>query len=150
RPNGMRDLNGDGDDQDYVLFVYDLQTDAMLNTGQAAITCPLESCNPRQPYRVLHDTVQFLTLESDQNEDLDGNGSKADLVLQLFNARLAESAGAGAASPHPLSRTKRAAGSVRAGALTTIGAVAAGVCTDTGTACASASDCHSGRCFLPP
>src|SRR5262249_27983973 len=81
---GGQDLNGDGDAADDVLFVYDLRTDTVVPTGQAVTPCRLEACDPRLPYRPLVDTVRFLTLESAQGEDLNGDGDLDDLVLQTF------------------------------------------------------------------
>jgi hypothetical protein len=87
-PEGGTDLNGDGDAADHVLHVYDLFSGYLLNTGRAVIPCRLESCDPRVPYRVLGETVTFLTLEADQGgKDLDGDGNSDGLVLQVFNAR---------------------------------------------------------------
>jgi hypothetical protein len=57
-------LHGDGDDD--VLQVYDPSTGRVLNTGLAVTPCMLEACDPRAPYRVLNDTVKFLTFESAQ------------------------------------------------------------------------------------
>ena len=69
----------------------------VLNTGQSVRPCFLEACDPRLPYRVLGDTVKFLTFEDDQGgSDLNGDGDGEDLVLQTFNVRL------GAAASLPL------------------------------------------------
>jgi Tol biopolymer transport system component len=158
---GGRDLNGDGDAADAVLHIYDRVNARLIPSGQAAIPCFLEACDPRVPYRVLDDTVKFLTLEVDQDADLTGDGDRADLVLQTINVPLAatgmEGVAAGADTPPPLMRTQVRDGAVFAGPLTTLGAVSAGVCTDTGTACASddnccreTDDCANRRCFVPP
>jgi len=71
---GAQDLNGDGDHSDYVLQIIDLASHLPINTFQAVIPCRLEACDPRVPYRVLKDTVKFLTLEADQSEDLNADG----------------------------------------------------------------------------
>lgn len=78
-------LNGDGDTSDGVLQVYDFESKMLLNVGQAVIPCRLEICDPTTPYRVDGGTVKFLTLESEQAQDLDGNGIVGDLVLQSFD-----------------------------------------------------------------
>lgn len=79
------DRNGDGDAIDDVLVVYDFVSDEILETGQAITPCTLEICDPTAPYRVDGGTVKFLTLEAEQNEDLDGDGSIGGLVLQSFD-----------------------------------------------------------------
>src|SRR6185503_7068653 len=80
------DWNGDGDTLDDVLVVYDAESgDPPVFTGQAIIPCRLEACDPRTPYRVSGSEVRFLTLEQDQNQDLDGNGTIGGLILQSFD-----------------------------------------------------------------
>lgn len=135
------DLNGDGDAEDSVLQVYDIERARLLNSGQAAIPCRFLSCDPRQPYRVFGTTVKFLTFEGDQGADLTGNGDQDEVVLQLFDAeRVTEAIG----------RAQLVAGDVPQGLLV-LGAVSSGVCTDTGLACASNTDCASGAsCHVPP
>lgn len=85
--DGVFTGNGDGDDQDDILQVYDLESGTLESTGQAVTPCRLVECDPRLPYRVEGSRVTFLTLESDQGGgDLDGNGiAGADLVLQVFD-----------------------------------------------------------------
>jgi hypothetical protein len=145
------DLNGDGDCADSVLFIYDLRRHALINTGQAAIACPLEACDPRRPYQVGDDVVKFLTLESEQSRDLNGDGDKNDLVLQTFNVAAMHATAAQAGPTARYARTAVRAGAVDAGALTTIGAATTGICTTTGKACVRSDDCGTGgRCFLPP
>jgi Tol biopolymer transport system component len=151
---GDADLNGDGDSSDDVLQVYDLTARRLLNTGQAVTPCRLEACDPQVPYRVLSDTVKFLTLEADQSEDLNRNGSADDLVLQTFNVRMAARGFAPLAtrmsSARRFARTARIGSAVFSQPLTVVGAVAAGICTDTGQACATAASCPVGICFVPP
>jgi len=79
-------LNGDGDCCDDVLQVVDLRQDppALVSSGQAVIPCRLEACDPRRPYRVLDQTVKFLTREAEQTRDLNGDGDQDDLVIQVF------------------------------------------------------------------
>jgi hypothetical protein len=170
-----QDLNGDVDTGDIVMQVYDVRTRRLINTGQTAIPCVYEACDPRVPYRVTADSVKFLTLESQQGQDLNGNGTMDDLVLQTFNIPKALAAmdaqlrslsdsgvrsdptGSGPAEQTPTagrfqrSERRRADGTVLAGPLTTLGAVSVGICSDTGRACASATDCGAtAHCYLPP
>lgn len=144
--------NDDDDTDDAMMYVYDLASRTLLPTGQAATPCRLVACDPRAPYRVLNNQVKFLTYESDQEDDLNNDGDENDLVLQTFNVRLA--AGAmrrGAARRVIPARTRARGGAVHAAALTTLGSVGAGICTDSGDACATAADCGDGaKCFLPP
>jgi Tol biopolymer transport system component len=105
-PGGGTDLNGDGDAADDVMQVYDISrpecllpgfpADCLHNTGLAATPCQLDACDPRQPYRVIGDSVKFLTKECDQGgsvhtgcstggTDLDNNGDAAELVIERFN-----------------------------------------------------------------
>jgi Tol biopolymer transport system component len=131
------DLNGDGDLEDDVLQVFDLESRRLFNTEQAVTPCPLEACDPRFPYRVDGDAVTFITSEAEQGgEDLSGDGDAGDLVKQVFNAREA-------ALLAPVSG--EAAEFVDA-----IAAASAGICTTTGAACASDADCGEGSCYLPP
>jgi hypothetical protein len=83
--DGTTDQNGDGDTTDDVLVVYDAETDTTYETGEAITPCRLEACDPRAPYRVLGNEVRFLTFETEQNEDLDGNGTIGGLVLQSYD-----------------------------------------------------------------
>jgi Tol biopolymer transport system component len=125
--------NNDNDTLDDVLQVYDAASGAVLNSRQAVTPCKLEACDPHVPYRVLNDTVRFLTLEADQNDDLNGDGDQGDLVVQVLNVRQACNNG----SP--------------AGACHTLAAISAGVCTTTAEACASDDACGvGGTCFTPP
>lgn len=83
---GAGPLNGDGDTSDGVLFVYDVATKSLVNVGQAVTPCRLEICDPTAPYKVEGASVKFLTLESEQGQDLDGNGVIGGLVLQRYDA----------------------------------------------------------------
>lgn len=130
---GGQVLNGDGDTADGVLQIYDAVTDQLLNTRLAVTPCRLEACDPRAPFRVLRDTVRFLTLEADQGRDLNGDGDSDDLVLQVLNVRQACQGGV------PVDR-----------ACHTLAATAAGVCTGTGEACVTDAGCGAGVCFVPP
>jgi len=150
---GGSDLNGDGDTADDVLQVYDLVARRVISTGQAVRPCQLEACDPRVPYRVLNDTVKFLTFEPDQGEDLNGDGDANDLVLQTFNVRHVNGLvplRSAARGMRRYARTRAVGAVVHVEALTVIGAVAAGICTNSGEACAGDRDCGAGSCFLPP
>ncbi len=153
---GGTDLNGDGDAADSVLHVYDLVSGFLYDSGQAATPCNLEACDPRIPYRVLNDTVKFLTFEGDQSEDLNDNGNATDLVLQVFNVRLAEQQGGVVplaprmSAPLRYARTRRVAGVVTAAAHTTLGATNSGICTTTAASCVDDGSCAGGKCFVPP
>jgi subtilisin-like proprotein convertase family protein/Tol biopolymer transport system component len=148
------DLNGNPAKQVDVIQVYDVRHRRLVNTGQAVTPCQLEACDPSVPYRVAIDTVTFLTLESDQDQDLNGDGDKADLVLQKFNVPSAlrglnrsNGAGGGAAG---FARTQVQATQVFAAPLTTVGSLSAGICTNTGLPCVDNGNCPSGECFVPP
>ena len=81
---GNKDLNGDGDATDEVLQVY-VPGVGLTNTHEAVTPCSIAACDPRQPYAVQGDTVKFLTYEGDQKQDLNGNGTTTDLILQIFD-----------------------------------------------------------------
>src|SRR5439155_10508005 len=99
---------------------------------QTVTPCRLEACDPRVPYRVLNDTVKFLTFEGDQGQDLNDDGDTDDLVLQVLNVRQACHTGTMLGACHALA------------------AVPAGICTDTGRACVSDTSWPSRSCFVPP
>lgn len=137
---GAQDLNDDGDGEDDVLQIYDVASGALVNTHQAITPCRLEACDPRVPYRVGRHTVTFLTFETDQGQDLNGDGDEGDLVLQLLNVRV------------------MAEGGPSASAANVLGGASTGICTNTGMACATDVNCASdpdggtvpGTCFVPP
>jgi cysteine-rich repeat protein len=165
------DLNGDGDLDDAVLQVFDTRTNRLFNTEQAAVTCSSlqQTCDPRLPYRVVGETVRFITLEADQGgQDLNDDGV-IGAVKQVFNVRVASGRSAA-----PLGASFTTAGVTTAGVttagvtaalaaaspltaalavaspLTVVGAVTAGLCTTTGDACFGDAECAGGTCFLPP
>jgi Tol biopolymer transport system component len=127
-------LNGpfDSDRRDDVLRIYDRERGVIVESRDAVTPCRLEACDPQVPYRVGKDSVTFLTFENDQSEDLNRDGDRTDLVLQVLNVRMI---GVGAA----IDRPARVAG-----------AASAGVCTSTGEACASDAECLGATCFVPP
>lgn len=93
--------NPDGDCTDLVMRVYDLVTDQVFDTRQATIKCEQPGCEPGLPYKILCQTVNgrrtcdavaFLTREADQGEDLDGDGSQDDTVVQIFRIVRSEAA----------------------------------------------------------
>ncbi|HEV7734280.1 MAG TPA: hypothetical protein VGR62_19060 [Candidatus Binatia bacterium] len=149
------DRNGDGDCCDDVLQVYalsDTSAPTLLNTGQAVTPCRRQACDPDVPYRVKQDTVSFLTVEGDQGgQDLDHDGDANDVVLQLYNVRVAQRDAAACR------RTRQEPGRVMAGCTTTLGSERGGICTTTGRACSRDDGCSDpstpdvvGRCFIPP
>ena len=136
---GATDLNGDGDHQDAVLQVIDLNSLKLFDSGQAATPCRLEACDPRQPYRVLSSTVRFLTLESEQGADLNEDGDRSDLLLRTL------------ALPAAREAAQRSARNEAQPRVTTLGSILAGICSDSGLACVSSSECSApATCYLPP
>ena len=154
------DLNQDGDTADSVLRVVELTGGELLETMRAVRPCDLEACDPREPYRIDERTVRFLTLEADQSGtatapgctevdppagagdcDLNGDGDAGDVILSVFNTDEAL-------------LKKSARGVFAAGeAIATVAATSAGVCTLSGTACATDAQCAAageGTCFVPP
>jgi len=82
--------NTDADCTDLVMRVYDLVTNQVVDTQQATIKCEQPGCEPGLPYKILGDSVAFLTREVDQGgQDLDGDGNADDTVVQIFNVRSA-------------------------------------------------------------
>ena len=67
------DLNGDGDQNDRVLQLFDPRSGTTVNTGQAAEEFV---CGAR--------LLAFRTPEAAQGQDLDGDGDLADGVLQVY------------------------------------------------------------------
>jgi Tol biopolymer transport system component len=103
-------LNGDGDSFDCVMHVLRLSTGVVTNTQMAASICDLPGCDPFfEPYRVLGNTVSFLTREADQSGpgpqlgancsptgtpgacDLNNDGDADDLMITVFNVDSSES-----------------------------------------------------------
>ena len=83
--------NDDGDCTDLVMRIFDLKTWQLIDTRQATIKCEQPGCEPGRPYKILGDSVAFLTREADQgNQDLDGNGVATDTVVQVYNVRSAQ------------------------------------------------------------
>ncbi|GAH01334.1 unnamed protein product, partial [marine sediment metagenome] len=141
------DLNGDGDPEDAVLQVLDLDPGSprLFNTEQAVTPCPLEACDPRVPYRVAGDTVTFITAEVEQGRDLNGDDDVADFVKQVFNVREA------AEAPVSGFATAALASEGAAEYVEAIASASKGICSDSGAACYRNEDCGShARCFLPP
>ena len=51
--------------------------------GESVYPCDSDACHPEKPFHVQGHEVRFLTDEAEQQEDLDGDGSMDDLVLQI-------------------------------------------------------------------
>lgn len=148
-------LDDDDDRNDDVLQVYDIgrpeclthghPADCLLNSRQTVVTCSFEACDPRVPYRVLNDTVRFLSLECGQGTaqtsgtcsgggtDLSGDGDVDDLVVQILNVHQATSANGATARQHP------------------VASAASGLCLEDGRSCLVNGDCKPGTpCVVPP
>ena len=128
------DLNLDGDTNDAVMRVVVLDTRRLFETRQAAIACPIEACDPNEPYRVKERQVVFITLERDQGGlDLDGDGRTDRFIVQYYNAAAAIAANDAAAGQR------------------VVGAASTGICTDSGDACFDQTNCGaSAFCIVPP
>ncbi len=145
------DLNGDGDQLDDVLQVYDVAAHRIVNAGLAVTACNQDACSPETPYRVDRDTVRFLTFECDQGgsekagcasggTDLDGDGRADHLVLEIFGPR-----------DVPTARGHERSATATIDSSRSLAGVASGVCTNSGEACARDTNCPAnGRCFVPP
>ncbi len=76
----------DEDIDDNVLFVLDIVTGEIRNSGIALTRCTFAACDPRSPFRVDGSKVYFLTREQDHGGlDLSGEGDTDDLVLQVYD-----------------------------------------------------------------
>jgi len=155
---GGTSLNGDADSTDSVMQVWDLVSGTLHNTGQAAIACPLEACDPRSPYRIEGSKVRFLTLETEQDSDLNGDGSVGGLVVQEFefcNAVLTTRATANpdaAGDSDPLEEIDEST-VVTAGDAGRCALAPTVACTQEGAPCPTGSVCSAGsvpspRCVL--
>jgi cysteine-rich repeat protein len=164
-PSGGTDLNGDGDAADAVLQVWVSTGPAagfVHSTGQAALACEFEACDPRFPYRVAGSTVTFLTLECQQGggvtlgcpgggTDLNGDGDADDLVLQVLNVSTIQPPEDGFQLGSFEGQAQAfALESVTGESIQAVAAASAGFCTSTGSPCAFDADCGSGTCFVPP
>lgn len=132
----------------HYLWVFDVASGELVETGQTVRPCRLEACDPRTPYRVLGSTVKFLTFECEQpgpefsgcpsgGTDLNGDGEASELVLQVFNVARACELGEIEESTSALSSAP------------------VGVCTNSGNPCVPEDDCDCGGefncgCFVPP
>ena len=121
RERDEQDLNRDGDNFENGMLVYDLLLDRTLNSSQAAFPCKLQACDPRSPYRIVGDSVQFVTLERQQGEsefgasegiDLDGDGNGRGAVLQLFSPRSRRAAPVAEITPRGAGRDRDVSGFV--------------------------------------
>lgn len=120
------------------LQIFDLASGETIETGQTAIPCVEEACNPRAPYRVLEDSVLFQTRESEQNADLNGDRDLDDDVLHFFNVRQAHESAAPDQS------------------LACLDARSNGICSNSGLPCVKDEECDcvgtefDCGCFKPP
>jgi len=156
------DLNGDGDCCDDVLQAWDVAHARLVNSGRTVTPCQLQACDPRTPYKVVGQTVRFLEREQQQDEDLNHDGDRIDLVVQvlkvtapLVNGRgqvvtegavLPDDPLAPAPGPDPLD--PRAAGGDGKGTGDGGGSVfvTVGRCIETlPTSCTTADDCAAGE-----
>jgi 6-phosphogluconolactonase (cycloisomerase 2 family) len=85
---------GDTDTNDFVMRVYDIALDMLMDTERSAIPCLLPGCDPVLPYKASdkgnNRTVTFLTDEQEEGvlgTDLDLDGDANDIVLSMFNFR---------------------------------------------------------------
>lgn len=139
------DINGDGDREDFVLQVYDVESGVLRNTSQAARACDFTACDPRNPYRVEGSKVIFTTRESEQGgTDLNGDGDDDDLVLQTYDFCADVTVAVGAVEPGSdgdPTRTEDACSVV----LLPGARCAAGGCTSS-VDCASGEFCEADTC----
>lgn len=101
-PESGNDLNSDGDQSDEVLVVWDLESGALISSGQSARPCPEAACDPRFPHRVEGTSVRFITLETDEagagtngGTDIDGDCRDNGLVVQVLDLCAALEGGGG-------------------------------------------------------
>jgi cysteine-rich repeat protein len=82
-------LNADGDCDDDVLQVFDpgAPLSPLRSSGTSVVPCGFEACDPSLPYRVSASSVRFLTRETDEGRDLNGDGDATDLLVQIFSMR---------------------------------------------------------------
>jgi Tol biopolymer transport system component len=139
---GNKDLNGDGDRTDFVLqfWAKGLNGDLVINTGHAVTPCNLQACDPRQPYQVNRSQIKFLTRESDQGKDLNGNGNLNDLVLQIFDVCSGQVTVVGAVDETVTNANPLAAGGTpQTGASVVV--TGGNRCFSTAATCTSDADC---------
>jgi hypothetical protein len=175
------DLNADGDSNDAVLQVFDigrpecLQTshpsDCVITSHQSVRPCQLDACDPLVPYRVLTDTVRFLTEECDQHgsvivgcptggTDMNEDATAGDLVVQSFNVRTGTTRTIGTVIPTDATTPEIPGNPLQGGDTESPGApsggvvyVSAGRCVETSAAtcvtnaeCQAGSYCDAGQC----
>ncbi|MGH7896168.1 MAG: hypothetical protein ACREQL_15975, partial [Candidatus Binatia bacterium] len=81
-------LNGDQDQSDFVMQVYDLAAptnSALINTSVAARLCHITGCDPNLPYKIKDGTISFLVSETAQNQDLNGHDGIGQEVMMVFD-----------------------------------------------------------------
>jgi len=84
---GQRDWNGDGDADDFVLQAWDERSGSLSNARLA-----VQDMEPFGPERAL-----VLVAESEAAADLNGDGDRDDLVLQVYDFRARRATNAGLA-----------------------------------------------------
>jgi hypothetical protein len=93
REQGNRDLNGDGDTDDIVEFIYDATTRTTTNLRLATISS--------QDSNTTQDVVPFLVWEAAAETDLDGDGDTSDFVVHLYDTRTHVVTNLGLATRYP-------------------------------------------------
>jgi len=83
--NGAPENPADVDMLDDVLRVVDLTNGMVYNSHYAVTPCRFEACDPRLPYRVVGDTVKFLSFEPNQTFDLNEDGTIDALVIVTYD-----------------------------------------------------------------
>ena len=85
-PQGLTDLNGDGDALDFVLHTYDVASAVLTNVG----------INARGGFQLDGSIVAFRVLETDEgNIDLNGDGDALDFVLHILTTAVSDTDGDG-------------------------------------------------------
>ena len=80
RSSGRVDFNGDGDQADHVLHLYDSADGSLINLGYSALN-----------YRFDGRRVTFVVSESQQgNNDLNGDGDLYDTILHIYDLETGE------------------------------------------------------------
>lgn len=89
-----RDLNGDGDLDDKILFLYDAKTRRLTNIGLGF---------PGGPVPVVgEEFVAFRVYEEEYGEDVDGDGHLYSKIVQVFDARTGTTANLRQITGYPL------------------------------------------------
>jgi hypothetical protein len=95
---GQRDLNGDGDAEDFVLHVADLSRFATVNSGlegRLLFAAPFGPLLPPSGGRIPVPVAEFFQ----GGRDLNGDGDAQDVVLEIFDVRRRSVTNVGLAIP---------------------------------------------------